>query len=157
MTLSTQITKTIYSLKGYAIILTRDTENAQDLIQDTLIKALQNTDKFEAGTNLKAWCYILMKNTFINDYRRLKRSPVTTYDMVPEYSTHTTNDGFEQVKLETIMAEFGKLPKELSLAFLMHFQGFKYREIAEQLQLPEGTVKSQIYRAKQVMQGRVSR
>ncbi|MDP2423049.1 MAG: RNA polymerase sigma factor [Bacteroidales bacterium] len=138
------------SLKYFANTLTGNTEAANDLIQDTYLKALLNRDKFAHDTNLKAWTYTIMKNTFINNYRRsVKANTIvdSTKDLFyinfhrPEHQY--TPEGVLATK--EINASILKLDKEQRLPFEMHTAGYKYKEIAEELNLSIGTVKSRIF------------
>ena len=139
-------------LKPFAIRLTRDTDDAQDLIQETLYRAISNADKFEEGTNLKAWLFTIMKNIFINDYRKkVKRNTVidSTDNLYYINSSATiSNNGERSFVMQDINAALLKISAELRVPFMMHFKGFKYHEIAEKLNLPLGTVKSRIFFAR---------
>jgi RNA polymerase sigma-70 factor, ECF subfamily len=139
-------------LKPFAIRLTRDAENAHDLIQETLLRAISNADKFEDGTNLKAWLFTIMKNIFINDYRKkIKRNTVIDSTDNLYYinsSTTISNSGERNFVMQDIKAALLNISAELRVPFMMHYKGFKYHEIAEKLNLPLGTVKSRIFFAR---------
>ncbi len=137
-------------LHNYALSLTADREKADDLLQETMLKALSNRDKFASDTNLKAWVYTIMKNTFINDYRRNIRTK-STVDISNNYFQSSYSSGFEYPSVESVYSsgEISKtiqgLEDEYRIPFTMFFEGFKYKEIAEELDLPLGTVKSRIF------------
>ncbi len=139
-------------LKPQAIRLTRDLFDAEDLIQETITRALANEDKFQSGTNIRAWLFTIMKNIFINDYRKkLKRSVINdTSENAFILTNHaiTYNDGERTFVMEDINAALLKISAELRVPFLMHYKGYKYEEISEQLNLPLGTVKSRIFFAR---------
>ena len=144
------------SLKYPALKFTRSSEDANDLIQDTLVKALKNKNKFKQGTNIKAWLYIIMKNTFISGYHKNEKRNSLVNPLEDEYtftspSTIAHNDGVENVNLEEIHAAINKLDKVFKQPFMMHFSGYKYEEIAEELELPMGTVKNRIHVARKIL------
>jgi RNA polymerase sigma-70 factor (ECF subfamily) len=140
-------------LKNYAYKLTRNTEDANDLLQDTFLKAVHYKDKFMDATNLKAWLSIIMKNTFINQYRRAKKKQevdqyvVNSMKETIRMSIHDTSPYSKmlynelKVLIQTLKREF-KEPLELFV------EGYKYNEIADRLELPLGTVKSRIFLAR---------
>ena len=153
-----EFTSSIISLKGnlqkYALSLTLDRDNALDLVQDTFLKAIQNQDKFVDATNLKAWIFTIMKNTFINNYRRKMRE-------------NTMMDGTQELYYINLPSDKGSISPDSSYSeneiekaiealhvdyrqpFRMHLNGYKYEEIAEGLNLKLGTVKSRIFFARQ--------
>ncbi len=139
-------------LKPHAIKLTRDMNDAEDLIQETIYRALSNEDKFQEGTNIRAWLFTIMKNIFINDYRKkIKRNTIIdTTDNLFFINTNSTvsNAGERTFVMNDIKDALMKISHELRVPFLMHYKGYKYHEIAEQLNLPLGTVKSRIFFAR---------
>jgi len=140
-------------LKYFALKLTADQEDAEDLLQETYLKALRYKDKFRERTNLKAWLYTIMKNTFINNYRRAVRSK-TFVDGTEE--NYFINSGTKEspitpdsdINQKQITSVIDNLDKDSKVPFMMHFNGYKYKEIAEDLALPIGTVKSRIFLAR---------
>ena len=138
------------NLGYFARSLTSNDEEAKDLVQDTNIKALTNMDKFQPDTNLKAWTYTIMKNTFINNYRRkVKANTIvdTTEDL---YYLNTTKEAKYEAPDSNLAAEeinrnIKRLDEEQRMPFEMHNQGYKYKEIADKLDLSIGTVKSRIF------------
>ena len=142
------------NLQRFAMTLTSDRDNALDLVQDTYLKAITYKDKFVDYTNLKAWVFTIMKNTFINNYRRnIKENTIIdgTHDL---YFLNQPHDkGF--ISPESIYAEgeiekaIDSLDDEFKIPFRMHIDGYKYKEIAEELDLKIGTVKSRIFFTRQ--------
>ncbi len=141
------------SLRPFAVRLTRDTEEANDLLQETLLKAYIHREKFTDGTNLKAWLYTIMKNTFITNYQRLARKKTfvdTTENLhylnAPSYVTHNGGEG--NFIMQDIHRAIAKLEENYRKPFVMYFTGYKYHEIADMLRLPIGTVKNRIHLAR---------
>lgn len=147
------VSKQAESLKMYALHFTRDDEDANDLVQDTVLKAITYYNKFKAGTNLKGWLYTIMKNTFINNYRRFVKisSLVTKTEEISSsnlaYSS-TKNKGENKFVMEDIQDAMSMLSDEYYVPFTMYFEGYKYHEIADHLAIPIGTVKTRIHVAR---------
>ena len=144
------------TLKAPALKYTRNTDDANDLIQETLLKALKNRHSFQEGTNIKAWLFIIMKNTFISKYHKVdkKNKLVDPIENAYELVSHGTidfNQGVSSVNMEVIQKAIDNLEDELKRPFLMHFQGFKYEEIAEKLNKPMGTIKNRIHVARKFL------
>lgn len=139
-------------LKPHAMRLTRDINDAEDLIQETIVRALTNEDKFQEGTNIRAWLFTIMKNIFINDYRKKSKrnTVIDTTDNLYYINASSTisNAGERSFVMSDIRNALMKISNELRVPFLMHYKGYKYHEIAEQLNLPLGTVKSRIFFAR---------
>lgn len=147
------ITQSTKALKPFAMRLTRDSDDAADLLQDTVVKAIVHREKFADGTNLKAWMYTIMKNTFITNYQKLVKRKTfidTTENLHFINSTQfTTKNLAEQgFAMDDIQKALSKLEAAFREPFLMYFNGFKYHEIAEQLMIPIGTVKNRIHLAR---------
>ncbi|MBE6307016.1 MAG: RNA polymerase sigma factor [Bacteroidaceae bacterium] len=145
------------NLLNFAYMLTSDREEAQDLLQDTTLKALDNEEKYIDNVNFKGWVFTIMRNIFINNYRRVVRSQTIvdqTEDLfhlnLPQESGFDTPDGSYTVK--EIMKAINSFSEEYRVPFSMHIEGYKYHEIAEKMQLPLGTVKSRIFFARQRLQ-----
>ena len=137
-------------LHYYALSLTSDSEGADDLLQETFLKALTYREKFAQNTNFKAWIYTIMKNTFINDYRRNVKTKNTFdgsgSDLHLLYSKDVVDPGPDsQFSSKEINKTIDELEDEYRVPFTMFLDGFKYKEIAEELDLPLGTVKSRIF------------
>jgi RNA polymerase sigma-70 factor, ECF subfamily len=141
-------------LRGMAYKLTNSESASQDLLQDTFYRAITNLDKFKEGTNLKAWLFTIMKNIFINGYRKKKRE----YEVIFQTDEITDNNllkvGYSEETTEfvlvneTLKMALKQLKEEYRKPFIMHFEGYKYQEIAEALNIPLGTVKSRIFFAR---------
>ena len=143
-------------LKQLALKLTKHLDDAEDLIQDTYFKALKNQDKYEQGTNLKGWLYTIMRNTFINNYRKKKVQNTFVDETENNYFIDQgINNRVEQadhnVDQDYIMKQIDSIEKNYVEAFMMHYNGYKYEEIAEILDIPLGTVKSRIFLARKKM------
>jgi RNA polymerase sigma-70 factor (ECF subfamily) len=144
-------------LRPFAFNLTHSMEESEDLIQDTFYRAIANKDKFSEGTNIKAWLFTIMKNIFINNYRKNQKKNVITDTSDNQYLLNSTkkveHNGSE---VNFLAADIEKAMQEVSIdftaPFMMYFNGFKYQEIAEQLNLPLGTVKSRIFFARKELQ-----
>lgn len=149
-------------LKPFAITLTRDHEAAKDLYQETLFRALANKDKYNVGTNIKAWLYTIMRNIFINNYRR-KAKQATIFDSTPdEFLLNlnkgvVANDAVATLNLKEVKQAIHDLPDIFKHPFLLYFDGYKYHEIAEMLQEPLGTIKSRIHFARKLLKSHIQR
>ena len=138
------------NLEKFALSLTSDSEKAKDLLQETYLKAFANRDKFVEYSNLKAWAFTIMKNTFINNYRRAIKQNTridNTKDLYYINQTKEAKVGNPESALTfgEINNAINNLEDEYRLPFVLHTSGFKYKEIAEELDLKIGTVKSRIF------------
>ena len=147
-------------LKPFAITLTRDSEAAKDLFQETLFRALANKDKYSVGTNIKAWLYTIMRNIFINNYRR-KVKQNTIFDSTPndflinQTQSVVANNAESNLRLKDIQEAIHNLPQIFRNPFLLYFDGFKYHEIADMLSEPLGTIKSRIHFARKLLKTQI--
>ena len=144
-------------LLRFAYKLTADKEEANDLLQETSLKALDNEDKYMPDTNFKGWMYTIMRNIFINNYRRIVREQTFVDQTDNLYHLNLPqNSGFENAEgsydLKEMHRIVNSLPRDYKVPFSMHVSGFKYREIADRLGLPLGTVKSRIFFTRQRLQ-----
>jgi RNA polymerase sigma-70 factor (ECF subfamily) len=144
-----QLTSLSDSLERFALSLTSNMEDARDLMQETFVKAISYRDKFADDTNLKAWTFTIMKNTFINNYRRLIKAN-TTFDHTDDlyYLNLNRESGIENPESSVSakkLNHINQLEDEFKVPFKMHLQGYKYKEIADNLGLKIGTVKSRIF------------
>lgn len=149
------------SLRHYAYQLTRNVEDTNDLVQDTLLKAFTYQDKFTDGTNLKGWLYTIMKNTFINNYRRMVKRNTFIDQTDNDYyldseSLSVKNQGEIKFIMKDIEEAIDELPMNLKKPFTMNHSGFKYHEIAEILHIPIGTVKTRIFVAKRELREKLN-
>jgi RNA polymerase sigma factor (sigma-70 family) len=147
-------------LKPFAITLTRDQEAAKDLFQETLYRALANKDKYNVGTNIKAWLYTIMRNIFINNYRR-KSKQKTIFDNTPNEFILNNSQAVvsgtaeSNLRIKDIQAAIYNLPDLFRNPFLLYFEGFKYHEIADMLREPLGTIKSRIHFARKLLKAQI--
>ncbi len=140
-------------LHSFAYNLTKNVEDARDLFQETAFRAMTNREKFRTGTNFKAWLFTIMKNIFINNYRK-KMKANTIIDSTDNmfYINSGKNVISNGAESSLIMTELSNmidaLDDSIRIPFMMHYEGFKYQEIADHLELPLGTVKSRIFFAR---------
>ena len=145
-----QLTNLSGNLERFALSLTSNNEDAKDLLQETFAKAIAYREKFEENTNLKAWTFTIMKNTFINNYRRNIKAN-TTFDNTEDlyYLNLNKESAFQtpdsEFSVKKIKRKINELSDEFKQPFLMHTEGYKYKEIADKLNLKIGTVKSRIF------------
>lgn len=146
------------NLLSFAYQLTTNREQAQDLLQDTTLKALDNEDKYVDNVNFKGWIFTIMRNIFINNYRRQVRTATvvdTTEDLyhlnLSQESGFATPEGSFAAK--EISAAINAFTPEYKVPFTMYIAGYKYSEIAEKMNIPLGTVKSRIFFARKRLQG----
>ena len=149
-------------LKPFAINLTRDNEAAKDLYQETLYKALANKEKYSAGTNIKAWLFTIMRNIFINNYRRAAKQKTvfdnSTNDFLLNNNQVTVSNVAESnIEMKEIKKAIFNLPEIFKTPFSLYFDGYKYHEIAEALNEPLGTIKSRIHFARKLLKEQISR
>ena len=138
------------NLMSFAMKLTLNKDEAQDLVQDTTLKALDNEEKFAENTNFKGWMLTIMRNIFINNYRKSAREMTAVDSSVDLYhitnatdTSYSTPEGAHACnEISALIAEF---PADYREAFNMHIAGYKYEEIAENLSMPLGTVKARIF------------
>ena len=145
------------NLLNFAYLLTSNRDDAYDLLQDTTLKALDNEDKYVENVNFKGWVFTIMRNIFINNYRKVVRSATIidqTEDLyhlnLPQESGLDTPEG--SVAVNEITAAISEFSDDYRIPFSMHVAGYKYNEIAEKMNLPLGTVKSRIFFARQRLQ-----
>lgn len=160
--LQTEITALYPELKKYArSLLFPDIQEAEDLLNDTVERILRKVDLFEEGANFRAWCYSIMKNNFINLYRKRVRirenMPEVELDSERAISKISHQEADDDIRFEQLMAVVKQLPKNQKEAFLLMFDGYQYDEIAEKLQIPIGTVKSRIFLARKTLMEKVEK
>jgi RNA polymerase sigma-70 factor (ECF subfamily) len=157
---SGQINEMAGLLQAFAYKLTKNSEDSKDLYQETAFRALTNKDKFRPGTNLKAWLFTIMRNIFINNYRK-KVKANTIFDSTDNNyylnsGSQTVNNGAESsILMQELKKMIESLDDSIRVPFVMHYYGYKYQEIADQLDLPLGTVKSRIFFARKELKGLV--
>lgn len=149
-------------LKPFALTLTRDFESAKDLTQETLFRALANKEKYNPGTNIKAWLYTIMRNIFINDYRKKSRQN-TVFDNTPNdflldhNQSAVSNMAESNISLKEAKKAVESLPDIFKQPFVLYVEGYKYNEISSYLNEPLGTVKSRIHFARKLLKTELSR
>ncbi len=149
-------------LQPFAVSLTRDADEAADLCQETMLRALLYRDKYTLGTNLKAWLYTIMRNTFINGYRRGKRMVKIAHPDGIEVAFEAAgmaarNEGYHRLRVREIAKAMDEIPQVFRLSFELYYTGYKYAEIAELLGEPLGTIKSRIHFARKALAGKLER
>lgn len=145
------------NMMNFALMLTSNRDDAQDLMQDTTLKVLDNQEKFVDNINFKGWVLTVMRNIFINNYHKIVRTQTVVDQGVDLYNLDVVNDsGFDSpdgsCQIQEITAAINKLNNELKIPFSMFLSGYKYNEIADKLNVPLGTVKSRIFFARQELQ-----
>ena len=159
------------SLYAGALRMTRNPADAEDLVQETYLKAYRGFGGFEAGTNLKAWLFRILTNTYINRYRQQKRRPdETDIDDVEDFYLYRRLGGIDEARIsksaeDTLLELFTddevkealeSLPETFRMAVLLaDVEGFAYKEIAEILDIPIGTVMSRLHRGRKQLQKRL--
>ncbi len=148
-------------LRPFAVSLTKDKEQAKDLYQETLYKAFANRDKYAVGTNIKAWLYTIMRNTFINEYRRKAKRYIVSMDIKSDYTTIqdqglSINNGETKIALDNIIKRLNNLPDIFKNPFKLYFEGYKYQEIAFAMNEPLGTIKSRIHFARKLLKEQIN-
>lgn len=151
-----QLTSLQLFLKNFALRLTQNQEVAKDLVQETSMKAFRYRDKFQMGTNFKGWIATIMRNTFITNYRKKQKNrtvsePVEDLAYGLESKTILSNQAEINLRVQELMGMFDQMSDLYSVPFLLHYNGYEYQEIADQLNLPMGTIKSRIFTARQKM------
>ena len=151
-------------LYNYALSIARNSDDAQDLLQETYFKAYKNYHQFEGGTNSKAWMFMILKNTFINNYRKLKKEPAKVdyneiediYENIKSKQTKENNlglDFYNNLLDDDLSEALDKLPLKMKEVFLLcDLEGYTYEEIAEIANIPIGTVRSRLHRARKILQ-----
>lgn len=143
-------------LNNFALSLTRNRDDALDLIQDTYLKAITYREKFEESTNLKAWLFTIMKNTFINNYRRNTKIKklVSTGDEIAltrAYKQNSIDKIDSKINAKEIISKIEVLEDQYKIPFTRYYNGYKYEEIASEMKLPLGTIKSRIFIARKLL------
>lgn len=150
-------------LKCFALKLTKDKNLAEDLFQDTALKAFRYQDKYVANTNIKAWLGTIMKNSFINLYRKKKKRNEVQDTTVEKFFLNdpnkvNLNEGEMVVNVKELYKIIDSLDEGLRRPFLMSYQGYKYEEIQKAMgDLPMGTIKSRIFHARKALKTRVKK
>src|SRR3989339_1332112 len=148
---------------NFALRMTGDEDDANDLVQETYLKAFRFFDKFEKGTNCKAWLFRILKNSFINDYRKTTKEPnKVDYDDIQNFyenikadeveTQHYEEDAFANLLDDEISKAISELPEDFrTVVILSDIEGFTYEEIADFVDIPVGTVRSRLHRARKML------
>ena len=147
-------------LKPYAFRLTKDGEAAKDLYQETITRALVNADKYRQSTNIRAWLYTIMKNIFINGYRRDQHKKLIDQTYEADLNSVKSNRVFgdmaeARIREKYILKQISSLPPLFRSPFLLYFNGYKYHEIASAYNEPLGTIKSRIHFARKLLKAKI--
>ena len=147
-------------LRAFAYNLTQNQDDAKDLYQETAFRAMANREKFLPDTNLKAWLFTIMKNIFINNYRKKVKSNTildSTDNLyyINSSSRAVENRGDALTLIKELKELIDKLEDSIRILFLMHYEGYKYQEIADKFDLPLGTVKSRIFFARRELKAQI--
>ncbi|MDQ3956225.1 MAG: sigma-70 family RNA polymerase sigma factor [Actinomycetota bacterium] len=158
------------SLYGAALRMTRNPADAEDLVQETMLRAYRAFDRFEEGTNLKAWLFRIMTNAYINTYRKRQREPqkvstdeIEDFDLYqelkshdPQYEQTPENIVLDNLVDSDIMEAIDDLPEQFRLAVVLSdVEGFTYAEMADIMEVPMGTVMSRLHRGRKALQMRL--
>lgn len=153
----------IDALYNFALRMTGSPDDADDLVQETMLKAFRFFDKFEKGTNCKAWLFRILKNSFINDYRKQSKEPdKVDYDDIQNFyetikstdikTQHYEEDAFSKLLDDDISSAITELPEDFrTVIILSDIEGFTYEEIADFVDCPIGTVRSRLHRARKML------
>jgi len=151
------------ALYNFALKMTGDSDDASDLIQETYLKAFRFWDKFEKGTNCKAWLFRIMKNTFINTYRKNTKEPdKVDYEEIENFyenikpsstdSAHLEKDIYDNLLDDELSSAISSLPEDFrTVVILCDIEGYTYDEIADFVDVPVGTVRSRLHRARKML------
>ncbi len=156
--INSQLDRISSSLRAFSLKLTGNETDANDLYQDTVYRVISNADKFQPNTNFKAWAVTIMRNIFINNYRKKVRRGTILDQTANNYylnagSHHSTeNEGESLMGYKELLKMVSTLPEDFKRPFWMAYKGYKYDEIAEKLDAPLGTIKSRIFFARRKLQ-----
>ncbi len=155
--ISNQLDMVSTSLRAFSLKLTGNSVDAEDLYQDTAFRIITNAEKYKPGTNFKAWAVTIMRNIFINDYRKKVRRNLIIDQTPNNYYINSgdslvNNEGETNVAYGELMKMINSLQEDFRRPFIMAYQGYKYDEIADELGAPLGTIKSRIFFARKKLQ-----
>ncbi|MBL7851415.1 MAG: sigma-70 family RNA polymerase sigma factor [Cyclobacteriaceae bacterium] len=155
-----ELTRLQPTLKALTHRFTYNKEESQDLVQDTLLRALTYRDKFRKDTNLKGWLFTIMRNTYINNYRKAQREKTSRDNSKELYylnveDEHTFNRPQDTMEFKEIWENANSIKEDLLTPFKMHTTGYKYEEISKELGIPIGTVKNRIFHARKEIQSKL--
>jgi RNA polymerase sigma-70 factor (ECF subfamily) len=148
------------NMYNFAMMLTANKSDAEDLLQETTLKVLDNQEKYVENSNFKGWVLTIMRNLFINNYRKVIRSQIIIDHTNDLYHLNATQNSKldspeESISVQEISYFINKLSDEFKIPFLLFLDGYKYNEISEKTKLPLGTVKSRIFSARKELQNKL--
>ena len=152
-----QVIELLPKLKSYAISLTNNKVKAEDILQEVLYKAIKYQHRFQEGTNLRAWLNTILKNAFYDSLNSRQKRAEKNTDYFAEMhdvsllNNSVKNKAMENLNIETLTKIIASLEDKYKIPFEMAFRGFKYKEIADRQNIPIGTVKARIFKAKQII------
>lgn len=160
MTITEQIGSLRATLLTFSFRFTHDRDDANDLVQETMLKAISNRHRFTTDVNLKGWLFIIMKNTFINNYRKnqcvARTKGACDLSLLSLRDEHTSSEPDRALEYNELWQYIEELSTDILVPFRMHTSGYKYREIALELNMPIGTVKNRIFKARQALQQKIA-
>ena len=147
-------------LFSFSLKLTRNYHDAQDLFQDGAARGFHYCLRFEKGTNFRAWMSTIIRNIFINNFRAKQRKqtvsePIETFLFSIENQNIVPNQGEMNMRIQEMYKMMDELKDLYVIPFMLHFEGYEYKEIAQQLDLPLGTVKSRLHTARKLLQEKI--
>jgi RNA polymerase sigma-70 factor (ECF subfamily) len=152
------LTNNLEYIRPYSVFYTRDEESARDLLQDTFCRALANQGKYRNDTNIKGWLLTIMRNIHFNNYRRKRLEKKIFRGNMQEYAIRDLDHGLavdSSLEAKEILAAVHNLPYNLRIPFYLQFEGYKYQEIAQIVDIAEGTIKSRIHLARKLLMKKV--
>jgi RNA polymerase sigma-70 factor (ECF subfamily) len=148
-------------LFGYAYLLTKNRDDASDLLQDTMYRAFKNRRKFIVNLNFRAWIKKIMYNLFVSNYHRKKRLALSSIEEPDGHINfsleHSRNDGFVNVEMEDVRRAIDQLEDKYKNLIMHFYQGYAYEEMAEKFEIPIGTVKNRMHKARNILKRKLGR
>lgn len=154
-----RILEHIDHLYNAALTMTHNRQDAEDLVQETTLKSYRFFHRFKPGTNFKAWIFTILRNTYINYYRKKAKEPLRVeFDDAENFISLKELSGFqEEVFSESVKTSIDSLSEELRITLILFYvEGFSYKEISKILNVPSGTVMSRLYTARQFLKKQLS-
>ncbi|MCB0596164.1 MAG: RNA polymerase sigma factor [Lewinellaceae bacterium] len=147
-------------LFSFALKMSRNYQDAQDLFQDASIRGFKYRNRFEPGTNFRAWMATIIRHTLIDSYRKKQQrpflnEPIEKFAFAVENKNAIANSGEQNLRLRELLSHLNALKNRYRTPFLMYYQGYEYKEIAEYLDIPMGTVKSRLNTARSMLKQRL--
>ncbi|HHP7240337.1 MAG TPA: RNA polymerase sigma factor [Cyclobacteriaceae bacterium] len=153
------IKKNISNLSKYAFYLTKDINNAHDLVQDTLLQAMRQREKFKYNYSIAGWLITIMRNIYLNNQNRIKRYPAQidtqTNEFLIDQKSSEKNEGYDNLLYDDIYSIIENIDDKYKSSFMMFYRGLKYDEISKRTQVPIGTVKTRIHTARKLIKAEI--